>query len=67
MYFLIENDELLVKYNASWDKVSVDIKKIDRELACNREFLKNKIKSHSDEIINFHDKRFLRWILIVFV
>ena len=27
MYFLIEDDELLEKYNAIWDKVSADIKK----------------------------------------
>ena len=32
MYFLIENDELLEKYNTIWDKVSADIKKeFDRE------------------------------------
>ena len=27
MYFLIENDDLLEKYNTIWDKVSDDIKK----------------------------------------
>ena len=27
MYFLIENDHLLEKYNTIWDKVSADIKK----------------------------------------
>ena len=27
MYFLIEDDELLEKYNTIWDKVSADIKK----------------------------------------
>ena len=27
MYFLIENDDLLEKYNTIWDKVSSDIKK----------------------------------------
>ena len=27
MYFLIEDDELLEKYNTVWDKVSSDIKK----------------------------------------
>ena len=26
-YFLIENDDLLEKYNAIWDNVSLDIKK----------------------------------------
>ena len=27
MYFLIEDDDLLEKYNAIWDKASVDSKK----------------------------------------
>ena len=27
MYFLIEYDDLLEKYNTIWDKVSADIKK----------------------------------------
>ena len=27
MYFLIEDDDLLEKYNTIWDKVSTDIKK----------------------------------------
>ena len=27
MYFLIEDDELLEKYNTIWNKVSADIKK----------------------------------------
>ena len=27
MYFMIEYDDLLVKYNTIWDKVSGDIKK----------------------------------------
>ena len=27
MYFLIEDNDLLVEYNTIWDKVSADIKK----------------------------------------
>ena len=27
MYFLIEDDDLLKKYNTTWDKISADIKK----------------------------------------
>ena len=27
MYFLIDNDDLLEKYNIIWDKISADIKK----------------------------------------
>ena len=50
MYFLIEDDELSKKYNTIWDKVSADVKK---------EFLKAKIKSHVDEVIDFYDKEIL--------
>ena len=33
MYFLIEDDELLEKYNTIWDKISAHIKKVfDSEL-----------------------------------
>ena len=44
MYFLIEDDDLLEKYNTIWDKVSVDIKKeFDDEPVYNKEYLKTKI------------------------
>ena len=44
MYFLIEDDDLLEKYNTIWDKVSTDIKKeFDSEPVYNKEFLKTKI------------------------
>ena len=37
MYFLIENDDLLEKYNTVWDKVSADIKKeFDNEPVYNK-------------------------------
>ena len=46
MYFLIEDDDLLEKYNTIWDKVSTDIKKeIDSRAAYNKEFLKNQNKT----------------------
>ena len=38
MYFLIEDDELLEKYNTIWDKVSADIKK---NLIANLSTIKN--------------------------
>ena len=45
MYFLIEDDDLLEKYNTIWDKVSANIKKdIDRKPVYNKEFLKTKNK-----------------------
>ena len=54
MYFLIEDDNLLEKYNAIWDKVSAHIKKeFHSELAYNKNFLKTKTKSHGDEVTDF--------------
>ena len=49
MYFLIEDDDLLEKYNTIWDKVIVDIKKeFDSKPVYNKNFLKTKRKSHDD-------------------
>ena len=57
MYFLIEDDDLLEKYNTIWDKISADIKKeIDSEPVYSKEFLKTKIKSPGEEVTHFHDK-----------
>ena len=54
MYFFIEDDDLLEKYNTIWDKVSTDMKKeFDREPVYNKEFLKTKIKSHGHEVTDF--------------
>ena len=37
MYFLIEDDEVLKKYNTIWDKISADIRKeFDSESACSK-------------------------------
>ena len=48
MYFLIEDDDLLEKYNTIWDKVNADInKEFDYEPVYNKRFLKIKIKSHA--------------------
>ena len=45
--FLIENDDLLEKYNTVLDKVSADVKKeFDSRPVYKNEFLKTKIKSH---------------------
>ena len=60
MYFLIEDDDLLEKYNIIWDNVSADIKKeFDSEPVYNKNYLKTKIKSHGDEVTDFYDKKFL--------
>ena len=43
MYFLIDDDNLLEKYNTIWDKVSADIKKeFDSEPVNNENFFWNK-------------------------
>ena len=60
MYFLIEDGDLLERYNTIWDKVSADIKKNYSGPVCNKEFLKTKIKSHGNEVTDFYDKKFLR-------
>ena len=55
---MIEDDDLLEKYNTICDKVSADIKKeFDSEPVYNKSFLRTKIKSHSDEVTDFYDKK----------
>ena len=56
MYFLIENNDLLERYNAIWDKISADIK----ENLIVRLLLKIKIKSHGDEATDFCNKEILK-------
>ena len=54
MYLLVEDDDILEKYNTICNKVSADIKKeFDSEPVYNKEFLDFKIKSHGDEITDF--------------
>ena len=60
MYFLMEDDDLLEKYNTIWDKFSADSKKeFDSQPYYNKNYLKTKIKSHGNEITDFYDKKFL--------
>ena len=57
MYLLIQDDDLLEKYNTIWDKVSADIKnEFDSEPVYNNKFWKTKIKFHGDEVTDFCDK-----------
>ena len=57
-YFLIEDNDVLKKYNTIWDKVTADIiKGFHSEPVYNKEFLKTKIKSHGDKVIDFYDKQ----------
>ena len=58
MYFLTEDDDLLEKYNTIWDKVSPDIsKKFHNDPVYNKNCLETKIKSHGDEVTDFHDEK----------
>ena len=64
VYFLIEDNDLLDKYNTVWDKVIFDIKKeFNSESVYNKKFLKTEIKSHGDEVTDFLD--IPKWILII--
>ena len=61
MYILIKDDNLFEEYGTILDKVIVDInkknqKKIDSDPVYNKFFLKTKIKSHGNEVTDFHDK-----------
>ena len=61
MHFLIEDKELLKKYNDIWNDVSNSIKEeFDSEPIYNKRYLKTKIKSCGDEAIDFHDKK--KWL-----
>ena len=61
MHFLIEDDDLLEKYNTIWGKVSADTKKeFDNQAVYNKEFLKTKIKSLVMKLQNFTIKKFQR-------
>ena len=56
MYFFIEGDSLLRKYNTTWDKVSADIKKeFDNKTVYKKQYLKAKIKLHDAEVAVFYD------------
>ena len=49
LYFLIEDGDLLEKYNAIWDNVSADVKReFDGEPVYNKNFFKTKTKSYGN-------------------
>ena len=57
IYFLIEDDGLLEKYNTIWDEVIAGIKKeFDSKSVYNKEFFKAKVKSHGDKVTDFYDE-----------
>ena len=57
MYFLIEDDNLLEKCNAVWDKGSTYIKKeFDGETVYYKKFLKTKMTCYCNVTADFHNK-----------
>ena len=68
MYFLIEDDVLLAKYNTICDDVSTDIRKeFHSKPVYNKFFLKTKVNSYDDEVADFYDKKPLWCALIILV
>ena len=58
MHFLIEDNDLLEKYNTVWRKVSSDIKKeFDSEPVYNKNYLETKTKSYRNEVTDFYNKK----------
>ena len=56
-HFLIEDGELLEKYNDIWNKVSNSVKKkFDSKPIYNKKFLTTKKKSYGVETTDFYDK-----------
>ena len=60
LYFWIQDDDLLEKYNIIWLKVNAVKKEFDSEPVYNKKFLRTKIKSYSDEARDFHDREMRR-------
>ena len=62
MSFLIEDDELLEKYNEIWGKVRNSIKKeFDSEPVCDEKYLRTKIKSYNGKVnTNFQNNKTLK-------
>ena len=55
---MIEDDELLEKYDTIWDKITAEIKKeFDSEDVCNKNFLKTKIRFYADEVTDSYDEK----------
>ena len=55
--FLMEDNELLEKYNTLWNKISADvIKEFDSNLTYNKYILKTEIRRYGDEPTDFYDR-----------
>ena len=66
MYFLLEEDGLLGKYNTIWDKVSTDTnKEFVSKPVYNKKSLKTEINSSVRKLQISTLKKFLKWTLIM--
>ena len=66
--FLVEDDDLLEKYNTISSKVSADIKKeFNSEPFYKKEFLKTKKNLMVIKLQIFMINKFLRWALVIIV
>ena len=55
-YFLIDDDDLLKKYNTIGIQFGANVEKqFDSKHVCDKDFLKTKIKFHGDEATDFCD------------
>ena len=53
---LIQDGDLLQKYNTIWDMVSTDMKKeIDSKPVYDKNYLKTEINSHGDKVTDFYN------------
>ena len=61
MSFLIENEQLIGKYNDIWNKISNSIKtEFHSKSIYNKKSLKTKINTYSNKPKDFHDKEILK-------
>ena len=66
IYILIEDDDLLEKYDTVWDKVSADMKKsFIANLSIMKKILKPNLNLMVMKLQIFTIKKFLRWVLII--
>ena len=61
MIFFIKDDDLVKKYNNTWNEASNSIKKgLDWEPIYNKNLLKTKLRSYGGEATDFHDEEMLQ-------
>ena len=53
---MIEDDDLLEKFNTIWNPALIQKKEFHSEPVYNKKFLKTEIKSHGNEVTDFYDK-----------